>query len=82
MILELQFQLPTVHAKYADLSDREIVHRAQRGDDSASEYLLYKYRNLVRTKVKSYFLVGAEKEDLLQVGMIGCLLYTSPSPRD
>lgn len=71
VILELQIQFPAVHAKYADLSDREIVHRAQRGDDSASEYLLYKYRNLVRTKVKSYFLVGAEKEDLLQVGMIG-----------
>ena len=53
------------------MADREIVHRAQRGEESASEYLLYKYRNLVRTKVKSYFLVGAEKEDLLQVGMIG-----------
>lgn len=56
---------------YSDLADREIVERAQRGDEQASEYLLYKYRNLVRTKVKSYFLVGAEKEDLLQVGMIG-----------
>src|SRR3977135_1509448 len=53
------------------MADREIVERAQRGDEAASEYLLYKYRNLVRTKVKSYFLVGAEKEDLLQVGMIG-----------
>src|SRR5919199_2873217 len=56
---------------YEDMADREIVARAQRGEESASEYLLYKYRNLVRTKVKSYFLVGAEKEDLLQVGMIG-----------
>jgi RNA polymerase sporulation-specific sigma factor len=57
--------------KYADMMDRDIVNRAQRGEQAASEYLLYKYRNLVRTKVKSYFLVGAEKEDLLQVGMIG-----------
>src|ERR687886_1275362 len=56
---------------YEDMADREIVARAQRGEESASEYLLYKYRNLVKTKVKSYFLVGAEKEDLLQVGMIG-----------
>jgi RNA polymerase sporulation-specific sigma factor len=57
--------------RYAEMSDREIVNRAQSGEEQAAEYLLYKYRNLVRTKVKSYFLVGAEKEDLLQVGMIG-----------
>lgn len=57
--------------RYAHLADRDIVARAQRGEEEAAEYLLYKYRNLVRTKVKSYFLVGAEKEDLLQVGMIG-----------
>src|SRR5256714_7764142 len=56
---------------YHDMPDREIVASAQRGEEAASEFLLYKYRNLVRTKVKSYFLVGAEKEDLLQVGMIG-----------
>jgi RNA polymerase sporulation-specific sigma factor len=59
------------HVSYGDLPDREIVVRAQRGEEQAAEFLLYKYRNLVRTKVKSYFLVGAEKEDLLQVGMIG-----------
>jgi RNA polymerase sporulation-specific sigma factor len=57
--------------RYSDMPDREIVTRAQRGEDQAAEFLLYKYRNLVKTKVKSYFLVGAEKEDLLQVGMIG-----------
>jgi RNA polymerase sporulation-specific sigma factor len=57
--------------KYADMPDHEIVARAQRGENSAAEYMLYKYRNLVRTKVKAYFLVGAEKEDLLQVGQIG-----------
>lgn len=57
--------------RYAELSDREVVNRAQHGEDQAAEFLLYKYRNLVKTKVKSYFLVGAEKDDLLQVGMIG-----------
>ncbi|MES2459233.1 MAG: RNA polymerase sporulation sigma factor SigH [Armatimonadota bacterium] len=57
--------------RYAGMPDREIVNRAQRGDKQAEEFLLYKYRNLVKTKVKSYFLVGAEKDDLLQVGMIG-----------
>jgi RNA polymerase sporulation-specific sigma factor len=57
--------------RYAEMPDREVVAHAQRGHDEAAEFLLYKYRNLVKTKVKSYFLVGAEKEDLLQVGMIG-----------
>lgn len=57
--------------RYCELPDREVVARAQRGEHQAAEYLLYKYRNLVKTKVKSYFLVGAEKDDLLQVGMIG-----------
>lgn len=58
-----------VELEYMD--DAEIVGLAQIGIEAASEYLLYKYRNLVRNKVRSYFLVGAEKEDLLQVGMIG-----------
>jgi RNA polymerase sporulation-specific sigma factor len=58
-------------SRYADTSDADVVARAQRGYQDAAEHLLYKYRNLVRSKVKSYFLVGAEREDLLQVGMIG-----------
>src|SRR5882672_3756660 len=69
--MEVLLHHETPQVEYHCLPDREIVTRAQRGDESASEYLLYKYRNLVRTKVKSYFLVGAEREDLLQVGMIG-----------
>src|SRR3989442_12786797 len=68
--MELQHSVKPLHA-YSRMPDREIVLRAQRGEEQASEFLLYKYRNLVRTKVKYYCLVGAEKEDLLQVGMIG-----------
>ncbi len=57
---------------FQHMSDAEVVEYAQAGrGDGAAEHLLYKYRNLVRNKVRSYFLVGAEKEDLLQVGMIG-----------
>src|SRR5437660_1921266 len=58
-------------SRYAGWSDASVVAEAQRGYQEAAEHLLYKYRNLVRSKVKSYFLVGAEREDLLQVGMIG-----------
>lgn len=58
-------------SRYANKPDSQVVARAQAGYQDAQEHLLYKYRNLVRSKVKSYFLVGAEREDLLQVGMIG-----------
>lgn len=69
--IETHHRIKSTLMRYAEIPDREVVERAQRGEDQAAEFLLYKYRNLVRTKVKSYFLVGAEKEDLLQVGMIG-----------
>jgi len=71
--VEEQFQeeRSLAQSAFACLYDQEVVSVAQAGDESASEYLLYKYRSLVRTKVRSYFLMGAEKEDLLQVGMIG-----------
>ena len=42
-----------------------------RGDADASEYLLNKYKNFVRSKARSYFLVGADHEDIVQEGMIG-----------
>ena len=58
-------------SRYIHTPDSEVVGRAQGGYQEAAEHLLYKYRNLVRSKAKSYFLVGAEREDLLQVGMIG-----------
>lgn len=58
-------------SRYTHMMDSDVVARAQLGYEDAAEHLLYKYRNLVRSKVKSYFLVGAEREDLLQVGMIG-----------
>lgn len=57
--------------EFEGLSDAEVVALAQGGMEGAAEFLLYKYRNLVRNKVRSYFLIGAEREDLLQVGMIG-----------
>ena len=64
-------QIPLVSCRYDRLSDPAAVVLAQSGDRTAVEHLLYKYRGLVRTKTRSYFLMGAEKSDLLQVGMIG-----------
>ena len=58
-------------SRYNRLSDSTVAELAQAGDRRAVEYLLYDYRGLVRTKIRSYFLMGAEKDDLLQIGMIG-----------
>jgi len=63
--------LPPHRGHFDHLADGDLVALAQTGCTDAAEYLLYKYRNLVRAKVKSYYLVGAEREDLYQVGMIG-----------
>lgn len=64
--------LSSVNASRAlDLDDITLVRRAQAGDREGERSLLDRYRGLVRSTVQKYFLVGAEREDLLQVGMIG-----------
>lgn len=51
--------------------DEEIVIEAKNGSNRAQEYLISKYENFVKLKAKSYFLIGADKEDIYQEGMIG-----------
>ncbi len=59
-------------ADFKNLADESIVKMAQGKNDSlAQEYLLLKYRGFVRGKARSYFLIGAEREDIIQEGMIG-----------
>ena len=53
------------------MTDEQIVKVAQTGDGQALEYLLNKYKNFVRSKARSYFLIGADHEDIVQEGMIG-----------
>jgi len=53
------------------LSDEEIVEMVREGDPLAEEHLINKYRNFVRAKARSYFLIGADREDIIQEGMIG-----------
>ena len=57
--------------KYSNLKDEEIISQIKSGDKDALSYLLEKYKNLVNIKVSKYFMIGAEKEDILQEGMIG-----------
>jgi RNA polymerase sporulation-specific sigma factor len=52
-------------------ADEDIVEFVRLGDSEALEYLIHKYRNFVRAKARSYFLIGAEREDIVQEGMIG-----------
>ncbi len=56
---------------YKDYRDEELVRIAQAGDDAVQDYLLDKYKSLVRAKSRAYFLIGADSEDIIQEGMIG-----------
>lgn len=58
-----------------ELSDEDLVEKVRFGDDQALEVLIHKYKNFVRAKARSYFLIGADREDIVQEGMIG--LYKS-----
>jgi len=66
--LQAQKEVPN---EYQVLVDEEIVEFAREGDDAALEYLINKYKNFVRAKARSYFLIGADREDIIQEGMIG-----------
>ena len=57
--------------KYCNLTDEQIVKEIKQGDEYALSYLFEKYKELVNMKVGKYFMVGAEKEDIMQEGMIG-----------
>lgn len=53
------------------LTDERLVELTWAGDDAALETLLSRYRGFVRLKARSYFLVGGDREDVVQEGMIG-----------
>jgi len=60
---------------FKNKTDEEIVIKAKNGNRIAQEYLISKYESFVKAKSRSYFLIGADKEDIYQEGMIG--LYKS-----
>ena len=67
-----------VHLKlqqFDGLLDEEIVELVHNGNTDALDFLITKFRSFVRMKARSYFLIGADKEDIIQEGMIG--LYKS-----
>ncbi|MFS0865306.1 RNA polymerase sporulation sigma factor SigH [Fredinandcohnia sp. 179-A 10B2 NHS] len=56
---------------YDRLEDEEVVELVHTGESEALDYLINKYKNFVRAKARSYFLIGADREDIVQEGMIG-----------
>ena len=56
---------------YEGMTDEEVALLARDSDEAALEVLLNKYKNFVRSKARSYFLIGADHEDIVQEGMIG-----------
>ena len=60
-----------VNEKYLSMDDDTLVELVHQGESEALDYLIHKYRNFVRAKARTYFLIGADKEDIVQEGMIG-----------
>lgn len=58
-------------SKYHKLTDEQIIDEIKKGNEEALAFLLEKYKDLVNSKVGKYFIIGAEREDTIQEGMIG-----------
>jgi RNA polymerase sporulation-specific sigma factor len=56
---------------YSEMRDENIIKYIQSGDSNALDFLINKYKNFVEYRVSSYYIIGADKEDLIQEGMIG-----------
>ena len=69
--LESMDFISTNNTRLMSLNDEQIVELVHKGESEALDYLIHKYRNFVWAKARSYFLIGADKEDIVQEGMIG-----------
>lgn len=59
------------YCDYAELTEEALIERARGGESGCVDYLMEKYKPLVRQKARTLFLVGGDKDDLIQEGMIG-----------
>lgn len=57
--------------KYDELSDEELILQLRDGESEITDYIMNKYKNLVKSKARTMFILGGENEDLIQEGMIG-----------
>lgn len=59
------------YSDYAQATDEELIDRLRGGEEHIMDFICDKYKNLVRSKAKSMFILGGDSEDLIQEGMIG-----------
>lgn len=59
------------NTNYAENSDEDLIQIIKSGDKHALEYLIDRYKGLVNMKVSKYYIIGAEREDIIQEGLIG-----------
>jgi len=59
------------YAEYRQIPDEELIDRLRGGEEAIMDYICDKYKNLVRSKAKSMYIIGGDSEDLIQEGMIG-----------
>lgn len=67
----MKLQDRDLKSKYEGATDEQLILRLHEGEEGITEYILNKYKNLVRSKAKSMYILGADSEDLIQEGMIG-----------
>lgn len=60
-----------MNKNFGDCTDEELIVRLREGETEITDYIMDKYKNLVRSKAKAMFILGADNEDLIQEGMIG-----------
>lgn len=66
-VIQLESKATELHK----LEDDDVIKQIQKGDHHALDFLLNKYKNFVQAKARTYFLIGADREDIVQEGMIG-----------
>lgn len=64
-------QFYSINEDYNKMSDEDLINIIKSGDKNALEYLINKHKDLVNMKVSKYFMIGSEKEDIVQEGLIG-----------
>lgn len=69
--MSLKLKNTSRFVSYDEMEDEAIVDLVRDGNNDAMDYLINKYKNYVRAKARTYFLIGADREDIIQEGMIG-----------
>lgn len=67
----LQNKGETMHRNYENETDEELMVRLREGESDITDFIMDKYKNLVKKKAQSMYILGADGEDLIQEGMIG-----------